>query len=142
LRRIEAGRAVASKIATVRTLTGCILARKILFFRESDFQGRMLWLLELSSHFHFGSGGVRFPDMEDFEGNEAKQNNLIMPEPCALIKGLPPCSIIRPILTPNAGAMHALHAFSGSGIFSGQSQTFLSMLSSLASAADAAQRGF
>jgi hypothetical protein len=89
-----------------------------------------------------GSGGVRFPDFEDFGGNEAKQNNLIMPEPCAFIKGLPPCSIIRPILIPNAGAVHALHAFSGSGIFSGQSQTFLSMLSSLASAADAAQRGF
>jgi hypothetical protein len=89
-----------------------------------------------------GSGGVSFPDLEDFEGNEAKQNNLIMPEPCAFIKGLPPCSIIRPILIPNAGAVHALHAFSGSGIFSGQSQTFLSMLSSLASAADAAQRGF
>jgi len=88
-----------------------------------------------------GSGGVRFPDLEDFVGNEAKQNNLIMPEPCAFIKGLPPCSIIRPILVPNAGAMHALHAFSGSGIFSGQSQTFLSTLSSLASAADAAQRG-
>lgn len=48
---------------------------------------------------------------------------------------------MRPILTPNAGAMHALHAFSGSGIFSGQSQTFLSMLSNLASAADAAQGG-
>jgi hypothetical protein len=89
-----------------------------------------------------GSGGVSFPDLEDFEGNQAKQNNLIMPEPCAFFKGLPPCSIIRPILTPNAGAMHALHAFSGSGIFSGQSQTFLSKLSSLASAADAAQRGF
>lgn len=89
-----------------------------------------------------GSGGVSFPDLGDFEGNEAKQNNLIMPEPCAFIKGLPPCSIIRPILIPNAGAVHALHAFSGSGIFSGQSQTFLSMLSSLASAADAAQRGF
>jgi len=88
-----------------------------------------------------GSGGVRFPDLEDFVGNEAKQNNLIMPEPCAFIKGLPPCSIIRPILIPNAGAVHALHAFSGSGIFSGQSQTFLSTLSSLASAADAAQRG-
>ena len=89
-----------------------------------------------------GSGGVRFPDLEDFVGNEAKQNNLIMPEPCAFIKGLPPCSIIRPILIPNAGAVHALHAFSGSGIFSGQSQTFLSTLSGLASAADAAQRGF
>ena len=87
-----------------------------------------------------GPGGVSFPDMEDFAGNEAKQNNLIMPEPCTLINGLPPVSIIRPILIPNAGAVHALHAFSGSGIFLGQSQTFLNTLSNLASAADAAQR--
>ena len=89
-----------------------------------------------------GSGGVRFPDMEDFNGNQAKQNNLIMPEPCAFIDhDLPFCAIIRPTLTANAGAMHALHAFSGSGIFSGQSQAFLNILSSLASNADAAQRG-
>ena len=88
-----------------------------------------------------GSGGVRFPDMEDFNGNQAKQNNLIMPEPCAFIDRLPFCAIIRPTLTANAGAKHALHAFSGSGIFSGQSQAFLNMLSSLASNADAAQRG-
>ena len=88
-----------------------------------------------------GSGGVRFPDMEDFNGNQAKQNNLIMPEPCAFIDRLPFCAIIRPTLTANAGAMHALHAFSGSGIFSGQSQAFINELSSLASNADAAQRG-
>src|SRR6266481_8891137 len=88
-----------------------------------------------------GSGGVRFPDMEDFNGNQAKQNNLIMPEPCAFIDRLPFCAIIRPTLTANAGAMHALHALSGSGIFSGQSQAFLNMLSNLASNADAAQRG-
>src|SRR6266481_3960956 len=88
-----------------------------------------------------GEGGVTFPDMEDFNGNQAKQNNLIMPEPCAFIDRLPFCAIIRPTLTANAGAMHALHAFSGSGIFSGQSQAFLNMLSNLASNADAAQRG-
>jgi len=88
-----------------------------------------------------GSGGVRFPDMEDFNGNQAKQNNLIMPEPCAFIDpALPRCSVIRPTLTPNAGAHHAFHAFSGSGIFLGQSQAFINELSSLASNADAAQR--
>jgi hypothetical protein len=64
-----------------------------------------------------------------------------MPEPCAFIDRLPFCAIIRPTLTANAGAMHALHAFSGSGIFSGQSQAFLNVLSNLASNADAAQRG-
>ncbi|PYI58603.1 MAG: hypothetical protein DME31_01340 [Verrucomicrobia bacterium] len=89
-----------------------------------------------------GPGGVRFPDMEDFNGNEAKQNSLVMPEPCAFIDhDLPFCSIIRPTLTANAGAVHAFHAFSGSGIFFGQSQAFISMLTRLSSDADAAQRG-
>lgn len=88
-----------------------------------------------------GPGGVRFPDMEDFEGDESRQNNLIMPEPCTFIQpGLPRCSVIRPTLIPNAGAVHALHAFSGSGVFAGQSQSFLNILSDIASRADAAQR--
>jgi hypothetical protein len=88
-----------------------------------------------------GPGGVRFPDFETFNGNEAKQNNLIMPEPCAFIAhDLPFCSIIRPASVPNAGAVHALHAFSSSGVFLGQSQAFLNVLSDLAFRADAAQR--
>jgi Ferritin-like domain len=88
-----------------------------------------------------GPGGVEFPDMEDFEGDERKQNNLIMPEPCAFIQhDLPFCAIIRPTSVKNAGAVHALHAFSSSGVFVGQSQAFLSTLSDMASRADAAQR--
>ena len=88
-----------------------------------------------------GPGGVSFPDMEDFEGDESRQSSLIMPEPCTFINpALPVCSVIRPSLIPNAGAVHALHAFSGSGVFLGQSQAFLNMLSDLASRADSAQR--
>ena len=88
-----------------------------------------------------GEGGVSFPDMEDFAGDQNKQNNLIMPEPCAFIQhDLPFCSIIRPTSVENAGAVHALHAFSSSGVFVGQSQAFLSTLSDMASRADAAQR--
>ena len=89
-----------------------------------------------------GPGGVRFPDMEDFQGDESRQNNLIMPEPCAFIgHDFPFCAVIRPTLTANAGAVHALHAFSSSGVFLGQSPEFISMLTDLASQADAAQRG-
>jgi hypothetical protein len=88
-----------------------------------------------------GEGGVTFPDMEDFAGDQNKQNNLIMPEPCAFIQhDLPFCSIIRPTSVENAGAVHALHAFSSSGVFVGQSQAFLGTLSDMASRADAAQR--
>jgi Ferritin-like domain len=89
-----------------------------------------------------GPGGVRFPDMESFNGDQSRQKNLIMPEPCAFIEpGLPFCSVIRPSLIPNAGALHAFHAFSSSGVFLGQSPEFISMLTNLASQADAAQRG-
>jgi hypothetical protein len=88
-----------------------------------------------------GPGGVRFPDMESFNGDEARQKNLIMPEPCTFIQpGLPLCSVIRPSLIPNAGAVHALHAFSSSGAFLGQSAAFLNLLSGIASQADAAVR--
>jgi hypothetical protein len=88
-----------------------------------------------------GEGGVTFPDMEDFAGDQNKQNNLIMPEPCAFIQhDLPFCSIIRPTSVENAGAVHALHAFSSSGVFVGQSQAFLNTLSDMARRADAAQR--
>jgi hypothetical protein len=80
--------------------------------------------------------------MESFNGDQSRQKNLIMPEPCAFIEpGLPFCSVIRPSLIPNAGALHAFHAFSSSGVFLGQSPEFISMLTNLASQADAAQRG-
>ena len=88
-----------------------------------------------------GSGGVRFPDFETLNGNQAKQNNLIMPEPCTFIDpALPVCSVIRPSSIAKAGAVRAFHAFTGSGLFNGQSQAFLNFISSLANAADAARR--
>jgi Ferritin-like domain len=88
-----------------------------------------------------GPGGVRFPDMGAFDGDESRQNNLIMPEPCAFIgHDLPFCSVIRPSSVPNAGAVHAFHAFNSSGVFLGQSQAFLNILSDMSSRADAAQR--
>jgi hypothetical protein len=89
-----------------------------------------------------GPGGVHFPDLESFDGNEAKQKNLIMPEPCDFIdQDLPECAVIRPSSTVRAGAVHAFRSFRDSGIFAGQSSAFLAMLANLASAADAAQRG-
>ena len=85
--------------------------------------------------------GVTFPDLESFNGDESRQTNLIMPEPCAFIDpSLPPCSVIRPGTTPNSGAMAALTALTNSNIFKGQSPDFLNLLQSLAKAADAAHR--
>jgi hypothetical protein len=85
--------------------------------------------------------GVTFPDLGSFDGDESRQKNLIMPEPCAFIDPtLPACSVIRPGTSAKSGAVAALKAFSDSNIFSGQSAQFSSLLQSLAKAADAANR--
>jgi hypothetical protein len=85
--------------------------------------------------------GVTFPDMESFEGDSSRQKDLIMPEPCRFLElDLPDCSVIRPSLTQNAGAMAAAMALTKSGLFIGQSNAFLNALHTLASAADNAQR--
>jgi len=89
-----------------------------------------------------GPGGVHFPDLESFAGNEAKQKNLIMPEPCDFIdQNLPECSVIRPSSVAKGGAVRAFHAFNDSRLFFGQPTAFVAMLSKLAQDADAAQRG-
>ena len=89
-----------------------------------------------------GPGGVHFPDLESFDGNEDKQKNLIMPEPCDFIdQHLPDCSVIRPSSVAKGGAVRAFHAFNDSRLFFGQSTAFVAMLSKLAQDADAAERG-
>jgi hypothetical protein len=83
--------------------------------------------------------GVTFPDMESFNGNQRKQKNLIMPEPCKFIDpGLPECSVIRPSSIQKAGAVAAVTALTNSGLFIGQSAAFFQFVSDLAHAADAA----
>ena len=72
---------------------------------------------------------------------EDLQANLIMPEPCDFIStSLPPCSIIRPTGAAHVSAMGAVNAFTADGLFRGQSEGFLSLLNSLAQAADRARR--
>jgi hypothetical protein len=83
-----------------------------------------------------------FPDFEKFDGDEARQKNLIMPEPCQFIRaGLPACSVIRPSSTQKAGAVATVTGWSNSGLFSGQSATFFRTLNTLAAEADQALRG-
>lgn len=86
--------------------------------------------------------GLIFPDIATvFEGDPLRQKDLIMPEPCAFIDAsLPLCSVIRPSLTQNAGAMAAANGFEISGLFKGQPPAFFQTLNSLAAAADAATR--
>jgi hypothetical protein len=85
--------------------------------------------------------GVTFPD---FNARNSKlfQTNLIFPEPCDFIAGeaLPPCSVIRPTLTQNGGAVATIKSFTADKLFEGQSDEFFDTVLALAHAADAAKR--
>jgi Ferritin-like domain len=95
------------------------------------------------------TNGLTFPDLNcGVDPNngatgaavrEMFQTNLIMPEPCPFIDvRLPACSVVRPTIATATGALKFLTAM---GLFIGQSNAFLTFMSNLATAADAAQRG-
>src|SRR6202521_3848955 len=72
--------------------------------------------------------GLTFPDLNALN-SELDQTNLILPEPCEFIsKSLPPCSVIRPTLTKNGGAVATIKAFTDDLLFLGQSQAFFSLV--------------
>ena len=84
--------------------------------------------------------GVHFPDL-NARNSELFQTNLIMPEPCDFLRlDLPRCSVIRPTLDQNGGAMAAARFLTGTRLFHGQSPAFFRTLTRLARAADAATR--
>jgi hypothetical protein len=83
--------------------------------------------------------GLYFPDLNAAH-TEALQTNLILPEPCTFIRGLPDVSIVRPTLDRNAGALAAVKGLTADGLFTGQSAEFFRFMTALARAADAAQR--
>jgi hypothetical protein len=82
---------------------------------------------------------LAFPDL-NAHGGEATQTNLILPEPCEFLPGLPDCSIVRPTLDQFAGAVAAVNALTADRLFDGQSPQFFTTLMELATAADNAQR--
>ena len=99
--------------------------------------------------------GLTFPDFNDpanqhnamlsvvdqQAGSQMFQTNLIQPEPCQFISpDLPPCSIIRPTLTQNGGAMATVQSFIADGLFFGQNPKFTEQLMDLASEAEVASR--
>jgi hypothetical protein len=85
--------------------------------------------------------GLNFPDL-NARNSQLDQTNLILPEPCEFIsKSLPPCSVIRPTLTRNGGAVATIKAFTEDLLFHGQSSTFFSLVNRLAEQADRVQRG-
>ena len=86
---------------------------------------------------------VVFPDLNKPPfGGEDFQTNLIMPEPCPFLSRMfPVCSIIRPTETKGA-AMGVVKFLTASNLFLEQPPAFFQALQDLASAADAAKRGF
>jgi hypothetical protein len=72
---------------------------------------------------------------------ELLQANLIMPEPCIFLnRNLPACAIIRPTGAGQLDARGVINSFIADGLFRGQPPAFLTLINSLAQAADAAQR--
>jgi hypothetical protein len=85
--------------------------------------------------------GLHIPDL-NASGSPLTQTNLIFPIPCEFISAsLPHCAVIRPT-DPDGIAAGAVQFLTDSGLFIGQSNEFFDDLNSLATAADAAQRGF
>ncbi len=68
--------------------------------------------------------------------------NQIMPRPCTFIStDLPPCAVIRPTSTAQAGAVAAFKGFTAMGLFQGQNDAFFDFVFELAEEADEASRG-
>jgi hypothetical protein len=85
--------------------------------------------------------GTFFPNL-DASGRDSTRANNIFPKPCEFIDpSLPDCSIIRPTLSKNGGAMAAVKFLTSTGLFEGQSSAFFAAATALAKAADAAVRG-
>ena len=85
--------------------------------------------------------GTFFPNLKA-TGSESTRPNAIFPRPCAFIdQALPNCSIIRPSLSQNGGAVATVRFLTSTGLFKGQSSAFFTAAMGLAQAADAAVRG-
>jgi Ferritin-like domain len=85
--------------------------------------------------------GLVFPDF-NATGNPLLQTNLIFPVPCEFISAtLPPCAVIRPTAQGQIDAVGAANALTASGLFIGQSPSFIQLLTEMAIEADAAVRG-
>jgi hypothetical protein len=84
--------------------------------------------------------GLTFPDL-NAHGGEATQTNLILPEPTQFLrKDLPACSVVRPTLDQNAGAVATIRSFTADKLFEGQPPSFFTTVMQLARDADAAHR--
>jgi hypothetical protein len=84
-------------------------------------------------------GTLTFVDLSKNQP-ESLQANLIMPEPCDFIPGLPQVAILRPTGPGQIDALGAIRGFMADGLFIGQPQEFTQMILELAHEADEAKR--
>lgn len=85
--------------------------------------------------------GLFIPNL-NASGSPLTQTNLIFPVACEFIApSLPRCAVIRPT-EPDGIAAGVVQFLTDMGLFIGQSTEFFDTLNALATAADAAQRGF
>jgi hypothetical protein len=84
--------------------------------------------------------GLTFVDLTTGQP-ESLQANLIMPEPCEFIRGLPEVAIIRPTGGGQIDATGAIKGFIADGLFIGQTKEFIQLVLQLAHEADQAKRG-
>ena len=85
--------------------------------------------------------GLTIPNL-NASGSPLTQTNLIFPIPCEFIEAsLPRCAVIRPT-DPTGIATGVVKFLTDMGLFIGQPVEFFDTLSTLATAADAAQRAF
>ncbi len=86
--------------------------------------------------------GLTFPNLNN-PATELTQTNKILPEPCEFIsKSLPQCSVIRPTVTHNGGAVATIKAFTDDLLFLNQGPAFFDLVNRLAVEADSVRRGF
>lgn len=90
------------------------------------------------------ASGLSFPDFFNdppLQPASLVQPSLIFPVPCQFINpNLPHVAVIRPLTDRFAGAVAAAKGFIASGLFTGQSNRFLTTLEAMAYEADAAVR--
>jgi hypothetical protein len=85
--------------------------------------------------------GLTIPNLDDHPDEQLFQANLIFPHPCEFISPhLPHCSIVRPTLDRNGGAVATIASFTADRLFVGQSAKFFRVVNQIANEADAAQR--
>jgi ferritin-like protein len=105
-----------------------------------------LWHDKAGNAINAPLAGVRDPDTGTFfpnlntAGGESTQTNLILPEPSEFIAGLPDCSVVRPTIDSQAGAVATIKSFTADRLFAGQPSRFFTTVMRLAKEADAARR--